>query len=524
VQTSSSTHSLQTARPPAAQRAPAPAGPGNADRAAADGVTGEAALFADLVAQAGARQGAAQEAQAGKAKESTREPRDPAAGDVILLGMVPAQVEQAARPAGSALSTAGGLPASDAADAKASASAAAEAEATATTASQFEGIARSFDASPTDAEAASASPAGATADATADAPTGADDRHPAVAAARDDKAAVSKPGSVMAEAMAAATAGRAAAAASAGRDRAAATESTDADRASRGRRAGREPSVVAIDRTMSAGRSEAAALVSQAAAAGGHVADALAAPADGQLAGVAAASPASPDNSLFALTMNQANAAAGAATHRQEMVAGTTADLIQGTIDVPVDHADFADAFARQSASLVVQGSSQAEIRLTPQDMGPIRIAISLDGDGALLDIEAAHADTRAAIEASMPQLRQMLADQGVRLADWRLREESSGDSRQAFGGESNSRHGEQADGSRADSGRADGGRSDSGPQVPADADRRSSANGEHDGRGHHPLDRWATAGGPPAAATTPVIGSRGGGAAGPDRRLDLYA
>lgn len=140
-------------------------------------------------------------------------------------------------------------------------------------------------------------------------------------------------------------------------------------------------------------------------------------------ASVMPTSASSADASVFALTMNQ-TAPSGLAATRSDMLA----EMTQASIEIPIDHADFAEAFARQSATLIVQGSSSAEIHLNPRDMGPIRIAISLDADAASLDITAAHADTRAAIEASLPALRQMLGDQGLRLANWRLDGESAGD------------------------------------------------------------------------------------------------
>ena len=70
---------------------------------------------------------------------------------------------------------------------------------------------------------------------------------------------------------------------------------------------------------------------------------------------------------------------------------------------------------------MVVQGQDRAEIRLTPAELGPIRIRVSLNADDAALDISAAHAATRAAIESSMSTLKQMLADHGLRLSDYRM-------------------------------------------------------------------------------------------------------
>ena len=95
--------------------------------------------------------------------------------------------------------------------------------------------------------------------------------------------------------------------------------------------------------------------------------------------------------------------------------------LLASRIDSPVHSPEFREQFARQLASLTVQGQDRAEIRLTPAELGPIRIRVSLAADDALIDISAAHAATRAAIEASMPTLRQMLAEQGLRLADYRM-------------------------------------------------------------------------------------------------------
>jgi flagellar hook-length control protein FliK len=177
-----------------------------------------------------------------------------------------------------------------------------------------------------------------------------------------------------------------------------------------------------------AGRSAATASNSDAASTPATGVDraALIAEITSQAAGAVPATLASSpgaDPGVFALTMNQTPPSGMAAT-RAEMLA----ELTQASIEVPLDHADFAEAFARQSANLIVQGSNNAEIYLNPRDMGPIRIAISMDADAASLDIGAAHADTRAAIEASLPALRQMLGDQGLRLASWRLDGEAGGD------------------------------------------------------------------------------------------------
>ena len=95
--------------------------------------------------------------------------------------------------------------------------------------------------------------------------------------------------------------------------------------------------------------------------------------------------------------------------------------LLSSRIESPIHSAEFKEQFARQVADVVVQGQDRAEIRLTPAELGPIRIRVSLNAEDAALDISAAHAATRAAIESSMSTLKQMLADHGLRLSDYRM-------------------------------------------------------------------------------------------------------
>ena len=351
-------------------------------------------------------------------------------------------------------------------------------------------------------------------------------------AARIDQATPHKAGSALSDVSGAAAAARLAAAAAGGPGTSAGTGAGDGmdanGAASRLRRTSREMAMGAGERaTGRRGDGAAAALdayrthaAKAAAETAGIGSDTTGTPtaanaADAQATGAATATVqgagGGSDGGLFALTMNQAGESGSIAADRQEMMA----EAMQSAIDVPVDHEGFTEAFARHSATLVVQGGSHAEIRLTPQDMGPIRIAISMGSDGALLDIAAGHAETRAAIEASMPQLRQMLADQGVRLSDWRLREEAAADSRQPAGGEAGRPFGSSADGSRADAGPHRQGADGTGNPA------SGSAGGEARSRASLPADRWGPPAPPIATRSPPSVGP---GDTGSSRRLDLYA
>ncbi|HMS79878.1 MAG TPA: flagellar hook-length control protein FliK [Burkholderiaceae bacterium] len=83
---------------------------------------------------------------------------------------------------------------------------------------------------------------------------------------------------------------------------------------------------------------------------------------------------------------------------------------------MPVHDPRFADAFGERVTWLLREGLQGAELTLHPQELGPIRIELSLDGDAASIGVIAAQAETRGAIEQSLPRLREMLAQQGLQL------------------------------------------------------------------------------------------------------------
>lgn len=180
--------------------------------------------------------------------------------------------------------------------------------------------------------------------------------------------------------------------------------------------------------------------------------------------------------------------------------------LLSSRIDSPVDSQAFREQFARQVSGLVVQGQDRAEIRLTPAELGPIRIRVSLNADDAQLDISAAHAGTRAAIESSIQTLRQMLAEQGIRLADYRMDQGQN----PAFA--QNRQSGQEFSSSMQQSGTASG-QNDGSP-----AGGSSGDGGPSMARGSgRPGDR-------PAAAADAASGPARGPLTTADGRIDLFA
>jgi flagellar hook-length control protein FliK len=110
-------------------------------------------------------------------------------------------------------------------------------------------------------------------------------------------------------------------------------------------------------------------------------------------------------------------------------------------ITVPFDDPRFGGALSERVQWLVKEGIQSAELTLHPQDMGPIRIEMSIDGMAASIDFAATQADTRAAIEQALPRLRDLLADQGLQLGGTQIgadtrRQDNPGHRARPSGGE----------------------------------------------------------------------------------------
>jgi flagellar hook-length control protein FliK len=78
----------------------------------------------------------------------------------------------------------------------------------------------------------------------------------------------------------------------------------------------------------------------------------------------------------------------------------------------------WADEFANRIALQVNQRESVASISLTPVDLGPVDVSVTVRDSQATIHFGAAQAETRALIEASLPKLRELLAAQGFQLMD----------------------------------------------------------------------------------------------------------
>ena len=106
--------------------------------------------------------------------------------------------------------------------------------------------------------------------------------------------------------------------------------------------------------------------------------------------------------------------------------------LVQDTkIDVPamtkpLSHPEWNQDLGDRIVWMNNRGISSAEIRMNPQNMGPITVRIDVNQDQATIAFTAQNNEVRTALEASIPKLREMLNTQQLTLADVKVTQQSS--------------------------------------------------------------------------------------------------
>ncbi|AXK71212.1 flagellar hook-length control protein FliK [Lysobacter sp. TY2-98] len=94
--------------------------------------------------------------------------------------------------------------------------------------------------------------------------------------------------------------------------------------------------------------------------------------------------------------------------------------------------ADFDDGMSQRITWMADQRLDHAEVRVTPDGLGPIDIRLQMDGHRVNAQFHAAHPDVRQALESGMDRLRDLLGRQGMELghAEVGAGSRQSGDSR----------------------------------------------------------------------------------------------
>ncbi|MFQ5609563.1 MAG: flagellar hook-length control protein FliK [Woeseiaceae bacterium] len=85
-------------------------------------------------------------------------------------------------------------------------------------------------------------------------------------------------------------------------------------------------------------------------------------------------------------------------------------------IDVPVQQLGWGDAVSERVILMATNQQQNAEIRLSPAELGPLRVHLSVDDGHATVTFQAQHATTREVLEQALPRLRDLLAENGMTL------------------------------------------------------------------------------------------------------------
>lgn len=86
------------------------------------------------------------------------------------------------------------------------------------------------------------------------------------------------------------------------------------------------------------------------------------------------------------------------------------------TITTPLQDSRWPQDLGERIVWMAKNDQQHAQINITPPQLGPVQITLSLNGDQASIAFASPHADVRKAIEEGMPNLREMLSTSGINL------------------------------------------------------------------------------------------------------------
>ncbi|MDX5630718.1 MULTISPECIES: flagellar hook-length control protein FliK [unclassified Brenneria] len=82
----------------------------------------------------------------------------------------------------------------------------------------------------------------------------------------------------------------------------------------------------------------------------------------------------------------------------------------------PFGSPQWQDALSQQVVMFSRNGQQNAELRLNPQELGPLHISLKIDDNQAQIHLASANSQVRSALEAALPHLRNAMAESGINL------------------------------------------------------------------------------------------------------------
>lgn len=107
----------------------------------------------------------------------------------------------------------------------------------------------------------------------------------------------------------------------------------------------------------------------------------------------------------------------------------------QSTLRTAVSSPQWAADFSQRIVSLVQNNDHRVSLHLNPAALGPLTVDIDLADQQASFHFAAHSPQVRSALENAMPQLRDMLAEQGISLGETMVGEQRNGDQQPGLAG-----------------------------------------------------------------------------------------
>lgn len=95
------------------------------------------------------------------------------------------------------------------------------------------------------------------------------------------------------------------------------------------------------------------------------------------------------------------------------------------SINVGLKQEGWDEAMGQRVQWMVSKGIQKADVRLNPPNLGPLEVRVNMTDEGAEIRFISQHGVVRDSVESAMPRLREMLAEQGIDLANVDVSEHS---------------------------------------------------------------------------------------------------
>lgn len=101
--------------------------------------------------------------------------------------------------------------------------------------------------------------------------------------------------------------------------------------------------------------------------------------------------------------------------------------LVQSGVRVPVGQPQWSQAVGERVLWLAAQNLTSAELRLDPPDLGPMQVRVSMNNDQINVSFSSQQVAVREALDQSAQRLREMFNEQGLKLGDVNVSDQSEG-------------------------------------------------------------------------------------------------